>query len=158
MIQIEDSIVVDLPRRQVFPLAASPENMPLWNTAVLESRICGALQRGARVVQRIHLMGHRFETVYEVSSYEPPRLVTYTSTSGPMDIRGTMEFESLRGATRIHWSVAGDCRGFLRVAEPVLVRAGRFEMHACLQNLKRFVEHRSAGHRTARRRPAMAAA
>ncbi len=158
MMRIEDSVVIDRPRRQVFPLAASPENMPLWNTAVLESRIYGALQRGARVVQRIHLLGHRFETVYEVTSYEPPRRVTYTSTCGPMDIRGTMEFVSLRGATRIHWTVAGDCRGFLRVAGPVLIGVGHHEMHACLQNLKRFVEQRPAAPRTTRRAPVHTAA
>ncbi|HYT78427.1 MAG TPA: SRPBCC family protein [Actinomycetota bacterium] len=165
MIAIEESIVIDLPRRRVFALAARPENMPLWNSAVLKSEFHGALREGARVVQCIHLLGHRFETAFRVTCYEPPRRVTYTSTHGPMDIRGTMEFLPLQGRTLVRWTVAGSGRAFFRVGEGVLVRVGRHEMHSCLENLKRFVEQTKAGrgktkapagvpHRLRRRPPA----
>ncbi len=140
MIAIEECIVIDLPRRRVFPVAARPENMPLWNSAVLESELDGALMEGTRVVQRIHLLGRRFQTAFRVTCYEPPRQITYTSTAGPMDIRGTMEFVPLQGRTLVRWTVAGSGRDFFRVGEGVLVRAGRHEMRSCLENLKRFVE------------------
>ncbi len=144
MIEIEDSVLVSQPRSAVFRFAARPENMPLWNPVVHESRVEGRLGAGATVVQAASLLGRRFETVYTVTRYEPGRRIVYTSTRGAMDIRGTMEFRSERGGTLIRWVVCGDCRGFLRAAEGVILGAGRREMHACLANLKRLLDAQAA--------------
>ena len=140
MARIEESIVVGLPREQVFEFAAQPENMPLWNPVVRESRVLGDLEEGAEVVQSIDLLGRRFEATYEVTSYEPCERVEYASSSGPVHVRGTMEFRSVRSGTRIRWEVVGDARGFLRVADGLLLGLGRPEMQSCLENLKRVVE------------------
>jgi uncharacterized membrane protein len=149
MITIEESLAIERPLRQVFRLASRPENMPRWNSAVLESRLVGVLREGAKVVQRIHLPGLRFETVFRVTCYEPPRRVTYTSTEGPVDIRGTMEFLPQPGGTLVRWTVAGSGRDLFGVGKGVLLRVGRHEMRSCLENLKGFVEQSGAGRTTA---------
>ena len=144
MIQVEESIVVARPRAQVFPVAAHPENMPLWNPAVRESTLVGQLRRGAKVIQRVEVLGRGFDTEFEVTAYEPGRRITYASTGGPVRVQGTMEFRADRGRTHVRWIVGGDARGFIRVAESVLLGAGRPEMQACLDNLRHFVEVGSA--------------
>jgi uncharacterized membrane protein len=138
--RIEESIVVALPREDVFEFASQPENMPLWNPVVRESRVVGDLEEGAQVVQRIDLLGRRFETIYEVTHYEPCARVEYTSTCGPVEVRGTMRFSPVSGGTRVRWTVVGDARGFLRVADGVLMGLGRQEMRSCLDNLRRVME------------------
>jgi uncharacterized membrane protein len=143
LIEVEESIVVSLPRERVFEFAALPENMPLWNPVVRESKALGALERGTKVVQRIQLPGRRFETVYEVTCYEPGRRIAYSSTQGPVEVEGTMEFRRERGGTRVRWIVRGDARGFLRFGESILVGLGRPKMRDCLHNLKRAVEERA---------------
>ena len=140
MIQIEETILVSRPRAQVFSVAADPANMPLWNPAVRESTLVGRLRRGAKVIQLVEILGRRFQTEFEVTTYEPGRRVAYTSTSGPLRVQGTMEFRADRGRTHVRWIVGGEPRGFLRVAESVLLGAGRPEMRACLENLRSVVE------------------
>lgn len=140
MIEVEETIRIALPRRRVFAVASRPDNMPLWNPAVLESELVGPMAPGARVVQRIELLGRDFETEYEVTRYEPGHAVTYTSVRGPVRVEGTMRFESAGEYTLVRWTVAGDCRGFLRVGESLLARAGRRELRGCLESLKRVVE------------------
>lgn len=140
MIELEESIHIPLPREHVFAVAARPEHMPLWNPAVLESEVVGEMERGATVLQRIELLGRCYEAEYRVSRYEPPRRVTYTSTVGPVEVEGTMRFAAASGGTLVRWGVLGDCRGFLQVAEGLLARAGRRELRACLDTLRRVVE------------------
>jgi uncharacterized membrane protein len=144
MIEIEDSVFVSSPRQAVFRFAARPENMPLWNPAVRESKVIGRLKAGANVVQLIELFGRRFETVFEVTRYEPFRRVTYSSTGGPIEVKGTMEFSTEPGGTMVRWIVCGDCRGFFRAAEGVLRGLGRREMRDCLERLSRVLEEAEA--------------
>jgi carbon monoxide dehydrogenase subunit G len=141
VVQIEESIDILLPLEDVFMFAAHPENMPRWNPVVKESTLVGSLEEGATVRQSIDVLGRRFGAVYEVTRYEPFRAVEFTCTDGPVEVQGRMEFRRVGGATRIQWTVVGDCRGFLRVAEGVLIGLGRPEMRACLENLKLAVEH-----------------
>jgi uncharacterized protein YndB with AHSA1/START domain len=152
MTTLVEEIRIDMPVRRVFRLAARPENMPRWNSAVLESELHGRLAEGAVVLQRIHLLGRRFATEFRVTRYEPPSRITYTSTLGPMDIEGTMEFTSASGGTQVRWTVTGSSRHFLRVADGMLLRVGRREMRSCLGNLKRFVEQAGPASATRPRR------
>lgn len=140
MIEIEDSVLIDRPPGEVFPMAADPRNMPRWNPAVLASELDGPLRRGATIVQDIDLVGRRFETVFTLRSFQPARSVTFTSTAGPIQVEGTMRFRAEAGGTRVSWTVRGDCRGILRIAERALVLAGKRELRACLARLKRLLE------------------
>lgn len=140
MIEIEHDILIGRDLDEVFSMAADPRNMPRWNPAVLSSELRGSLRRGATVLQHIDLLGRRFETLFEVRRYEPTRHVTYTSTRGPVEVEGTMEFRSEAGGTRVRWRVRGDCRGFLRIAESALELAGKRELRSSLERLKRLVE------------------
>jgi hypothetical protein len=138
--RIEETTFVNVSRWEAFQVAAQPENIPLWNHGVLESNTRGRLGKGAQIVQVARVFGRCFESVYEVTSYLPPRRVTYSSVLGPMDVRGTMEFISKPDGTLLRWTVVGDCRGFLHVGDAVLERVGRREMRACLRKLAELVE------------------
>ena len=140
MIEIEESVFVELPPSRVFRFAGRPQNMPRWNPAIRHSRTVGPLREGAEVEQVVDLMGRRFEVVYEVTEYTPSRRLTCTTTQGPVHVEGTMEFERAPGGTVVRWTVRGDTRGFVRVGKRILVGLGRPEMRACLENLKAILE------------------
>ena len=69
---IRECIGIDLPVERVFRLAARPEDMPRWNSAVVRSELRGRLREGATVVQRIRLLGRQFETTFRVTRYPLP--------------------------------------------------------------------------------------
>jgi Polyketide cyclase / dehydrase and lipid transport len=139
MIEIQDRVSIPSSPDVVFRFAARPENMHYWIPAVIESRVVGRLKAGATVIQRVRLFGRLFETTYDVTAYEPCLRVIYTSTSGPVYVRGTMDFHPEEGGTSVRWVVEGDCHGFLRVSEGVLLPMGRREMRQALQNLRRLL-------------------
>ena len=70
---LEETVEVSLPSRRVFQFAAQPGNVPLWNSAVLESEVRGELRQGVEVLQRVDLLGRRFDVVYVVTRWDPPR-------------------------------------------------------------------------------------
>ena len=140
MLQVEDRVSIGSSPGVVFRFASRPQNMPRWIPSVVESRLIGHLRPGATVVQRVQFFGRQFETRYTVAVYEPPVRVAYTSLSGPMDIRATMEFEPVPDGTAVRWSVLGDCRGFVRVPRAVLMGRGRHEMRAALEALRRLLD------------------
>ena len=140
MLQVEDRISIGSSPGAVFGFASRPQNMPRWIPSVVESRLIGRLRPGATVVQRVQLFGRQFETRYVVTAFEPPVRVAYTSLSGPMDIRATMEFEPAPGGTAVRWSVLGDCRGFVRIPRAVLLARGRHEMRMALEALRRLLD------------------
>ena len=47
-----------------------------------------------------------------------------------------MEFSPETGGTSVRWTVRGDCRGFFRVPQRILLSMGRHEMRLALENLK----------------------
>jgi hypothetical protein len=140
MIEIEQAVALRASPQEVFLFAGCPENMPLWNRAVLRSELLGVLEPGAMVVQIAQVSGLRFETLYRVTSYEPFRQVGFASVSGPMHVEATMRFEGEDPGTLLRWSVRGDCRGFLPVGRSILSLVGRREMRGCLERLKALVE------------------
>jgi uncharacterized protein YndB with AHSA1/START domain len=148
VIEIEDRVWISSSPATVFQFAARPENMASWVPAITESTVLGRLRRGAKVVQRANLLGRSFETVYQVTEYEPFDRIVYTSTTGPMDVRGVMAFRAEEGGTSVRWSVSGDCRGFFRASERMLVAVGRREMHLALQKLKHVMIARSSPDRS----------
>ena len=136
MSQVEDRVFIPLPRMEVFRFAARPENMPAWVPAITHSAVIGRLRRGARVEQHVRLLGRNYQTVFDVTAYEPFRRVAYRSTGGPMDVNGVMEFRTEPGGTLVRWVVQGNCHWFGHVSEAVLLAMGRREMHAALTNLR----------------------
>jgi carbon monoxide dehydrogenase subunit G len=146
-VKIEEVTLVKVPRSEAFRFAALPENMPRWNPGVIESTAIGPLGKGTTVVQTCRVLGRRFETAYRVTSFRPPHRITFTSVRGPMKVQATMEFVPAGGATKVRWTVDGDCLGFLHVGHGVLERVGHLKMHECLQSLARILEDEAVGSR-----------
>lgn len=51
-----------------------------------------------------HLVGHRIESVYEVTEFEPDKRYGFKSLSGSMDSHTLFTFEVMKGSTKINIS------------------------------------------------------
>ena len=140
---VEESVEINRPPDVVFSYVANPENLPEWSGIVLDVQREGQdpLREGARFTTVAKFLGRRFETPFEVVSYEPPRRSSHKSTGGPMPQEWTRTFEETEGGgTRLTQAVEGEPGGFFRLAGPLLERAGRRQFRTDLENLKDLLE------------------
>jgi len=94
------------PLKQVFTFIATPENDFQWQYGTLASDQIseGEMGMGALFHTLGHFMGHRIESVYEVTEFEPNKRYGFKSLSGPIDSHTLYTFEVTKGSTRINIS------------------------------------------------------
>jgi hypothetical protein len=92
------------PLNQVFSFVATPENDFQWQYGTLTSTQISEGEIGIGMVFRSvgHFMGHRIESVYEVTEFEPNKSYGFKSRSGPMDSHTVYTFEVMGGSTKIN--------------------------------------------------------
>ena len=92
------------PLNQVFSFVATPENDFQWQYGTLTSTQISEGEIGIGTVFRSvgHFMGHRIESVYEVTEFEPNKSYGFKSRSGPMDSHTVYTFEVMGGSTKIN--------------------------------------------------------
>jgi hypothetical protein len=98
------SVAVDLPIRDVFDFLAEGRNNPTWRSDVsLVARISGSgapLGVGASYLQQVtDSQGRTVEETYEITVYEPPHLVEFTSTRGQARILGRYTLVAITSRT-----------------------------------------------------------
>lgn len=95
----EESGVIEWPVAEVFALAADPRNDPLWASVVAEARQTseGPLGVGTTFEQVLRLLGRRLEITFEVTEYEPNRMLQIGRFSGRLSSAvGRRTFEPAR--------------------------------------------------------------
>ena len=88
-------------------------------------------------------MGRRMEADNEYVAYEPNRLVTFRTTSGPSLVASYL-FDVVPDGTQVTSRVELQGAGLFGLLEPVIGAGLRREMKAALPALKALLEDRSA--------------
>jgi len=106
MINLNVSTLIYRPVKQVFDFVSTSENDFQWQYGTLTSiQISEGEIRLGTVFRSVgHFMGHRIESVYEVTEFEPNKSYGFRSRSGPMDSHTVYTFEVMGGSTRINIS------------------------------------------------------
>jgi hypothetical protein len=92
------------PLKQVFGFVTTPENDFQWQYGTLASAQIseGAMGIGSLFRSVANLVGHRIESVYEVTEFEPNKSYGFRSQSGLMHSHTLYTFEVTRGSTMIN--------------------------------------------------------
>ncbi|HSL43744.1 MAG TPA: hypothetical protein VK897_09955 [Anaerolineales bacterium] len=91
------------PLQQVFTFVTTPENDFYWQYGTLASDKISRGEMGVGTLFRTvgHFMGRRFESVYEVTEFNPDQRYGFKSQSGPMESYTLYTFEIIKGITKI---------------------------------------------------------
>ena len=142
MARAEVSTTIKRPVEDVFAVVSNPESSPKWSAGSLESTKTSAGPIGvgttARAVSK--LLGRRIETEMEMIEFEPNRMFTTRSTSGPFPIQATVTFEDVNGSTRVNATIEAEPGGFFKVAEPLIVSIAKRQFQSDFDNLKDLME------------------
>ena len=115
------SIHIDRPAEDVFDCVANVENNPSWRTAVIESEwLDDGPMRPGRVGRQVSkVMGRRYEVTAEVVDWDPPRHVSWATTTGGADVRTHCRVEPDGDGCIVTISSEGAFTGVWKLLTPV---------------------------------------
>jgi hypothetical protein len=107
MICIELNTQIYRPLKQVFHFVATPENDFQWQYGTLSSARISTCEMGVGALFRAagHFIGHRIESVYEVTDFEPDKRYGFKSLSENMHSRTLYTFDIQEGSTAVKASI-----------------------------------------------------
>ena len=140
MARFEITVEIARPVEEVFATLADPARLPEWQSSAVEVHAHGPIEPGAHFHEVRSVMGRRLEGTTEVTEYEPPRLFSVRSATGPVrfDVRHTLE--PSEGGTRVDVVAEGEATGALRLAGPMVLRTAEREFRRDFERLKELLE------------------
>jgi uncharacterized membrane protein len=143
MIYLNTSTMINRPVKQVFDFVSKPENDFQWHYGTLaaarlsadDATVLGTFFRSIG-----HLMGHRVQSTFEVTEYEPNRKYGFKSLSGPFQSRTSYTFEKGRDFTQIALSTQVYAINFFQVDQGVLKEKMKKQLGEDLAMLKDLLE------------------
>ena len=134
--------MINRPVRQVFDFVSTPENDFQWQYGTLASaRISEGISDIGTSFRSIgHLMGHRVQSTFEVTEYEPNRKYGFKSLSGPLQSHTSYAFEIDKGVTQIDVSTQVNAINFFQVNQGVLEKNMKKQLEENMAKLKDILE------------------
>ncbi|MGB9377738.1 MAG: SRPBCC family protein [Mycobacteriales bacterium] len=150
MAVIEESVFVAQPPKVVFDFLVRAENLPVWDSSVVEAEQVGndPITVGTRARGTSKVLGRRFDWTTEVTELEPEKRASYRAVEGDLKFSVTNELEAIDGGTRYLYRLEADpgLGGiFGRIADPIVQRAQGRTIRANLENLAELLGEQASG-------------
>ena len=141
---VEESIIINKPRAEVFAFAGNSENLMQWSSNIIEYTASppGPLQSDTTSKGTTRVAGRNVEWTAKVSELEDGEVFSYESVESPMAFTYTYRFEDVPGGTRVTFrqdvpSIGGF---FGKLTDPIVTRMYSRNVAANLANLKELLE------------------
>jgi uncharacterized membrane protein len=142
MAKIETSIVVNRPLEEVFAFTTNLENQLKYQPRLLEAKKTSEGPIGVGTTWRLvgKVLGQRMEFEQQCTEYELNRKFAGRPRSGPFALEERRTYEQVEGGTRFNLTFDFQPRGFMKLAEPLLVSMLKRQAETDLMNLKKLME------------------
>jgi len=143
MIKAQANILIKRPVEEVFRYVSTDffEHYPQWSPEVkeLEKITTGPVRVGTQARQVRTDEGHRTESIFQVTAYQPPRRIWFESLSQPY-YRALYEFEPVSELTRIRFTFELELQLFLIPFKTPISRSLKKGSENVVLNLKQLLE------------------
>ena len=142
MINIISSTHIYQPIKKVFEFISNPENDFQWQYGTLSStRISeGISALGACFQTTGNFMGHRIQSTFEVTEYDPNKKYGFKSLTGPLQSFTTYTFALASGYTQINLLTQANVVNFIELNENILEKKLKKQLKENLAMLKNILE------------------
>ena len=141
---IEESVVIDRGRSEVFAFSTDPVNVPLFNSNMVsfEQLTEGPVGKGTRNHGVVRVVGRTIEWTTEVTEFEQDRRVISRSVESPVGFGLDIKYEDANGGTKVTWHQDSETYGgfFGKLADPLVTRMYAKDVRSNLEKLKELVE------------------
>jgi uncharacterized protein YndB with AHSA1/START domain len=129
MPEAENTVEIARPVAEVFAFLADGENNPRWRSGVLD--ICHTSGNGEGAIYEQGIkgpFGRRVPADYEITRYEPERLIAFRAIAGPVRPEGSFVLEPTGGGTRVTFKLRFVPHGLARLMTPMVAGTMRSEV------------------------------
>ena len=146
---IDETVVIARPPGEVFDFLMLAENLPRWDSSMLECAQIGdgAVTVGTRYRGASKILGRRIEWVTEVVELVPGVRAVSRSVAGPLSFTVSYEVSASPAGTALRYRLAADSGldgAFGRAMEPIVQRAQTKVVRANLGTLASLLEQHAA--------------
>lgn len=136
----EHTVTIRRSPADVFAFVADGETAPQWRPGVVDVAHVSGDGVGAVYRQGVKgPFGRRVAADYEITGYEPGRLLAFRATAGPVRPEGRYEFAADDGGTRVRFSLRCELSGVKRLIAPGVAKSMRAEVES-LERLRAVLE------------------
>ncbi|WP_458781278.1 SRPBCC family protein [Arthrobacter sp. D3-16] len=137
---IEESVLINRPPEEVFQFLIRTENIPVWDSSVIQAEQVGdgPVGVGTRSRGTSKVLGRQFDWVTENVHFDPPKQSVIRSIEGKFDFTISNVLEPEAGGTRLTYRVEVDSGmgGFFgKLADPLVQKAHARTVRANLETL-----------------------
>ena len=142
MINILSSTHIYQPIKKVFEFISNPENDFQWQYGTLAStRISESIAAlGACFQTTGNFMGHRIQSTFQVTEYDPNKKYGFKSLSGPLQSFTTYTFILASGYTQLNLVTQANVVNFIELNENILEKKLKKQLKENLAMLKSIME------------------
>ena len=142
MININSSTLIYRPIKRVFEFISMSENDFQWQYGTLASAQLadGQAKVGTAFRSVGHLLGHRSQSTYEVTEYEPNRKYGFKSLTGPLNSFTSYTFNIAKGCTQVDLSLQANAVNLIEFNENILEKKLKKQIKENLAMLKNILE------------------
>ena len=146
---IDETVVIARPVGEVFDFLMRAENLPRWDSSMLECVQVGsgAVTMGTRHHGASKILGRRIEWTTEVVEFVPGVRAASQSVEGSLTFTVAYEVSASPAGTTLHYRLAAESGlggAFGRAMEPIVQRAQTKVVRANLDKLASLLEQRAA--------------
>ena len=141
---VEESVVINKPRNEVFDFMTVTENVPLWSSNVVEfERLSGEEQTVGGVARgAVKVAGRCLDFTQTILEVEPGTRMRSESTDAKIPFRMELRFADAEAGTKVTmWQETDPFGGFFgKLGEPVVVKLYARDVRGNLEKAKLLLE------------------
>ena len=124
MTHVNSQIHIKRPAAEVFDFISNPENNPQWQSGMQSCEITsdGEWGLGSTYAQQAKFMGRAIVSKFEITQYEPGRLIRgdTVESSFPISFTRIVEPDESGEGCLVQAIVTGDSTGFFKLLNPLM--------------------------------------
>ena len=141
---VDDSIMINRPRGEVFAFAIDPENIPVYSSNLIEFEQVteGPVGKGTRNRGSVKVVGKRIDFTVEVVDFNDGHRVASRSIESPIPFELDVTYEDTAGGTKVSWHQESPGFGgfFGKLTDPLVNRMYAKDVRSNLEKLKELLE------------------
>jgi hypothetical protein len=141
---VDESIIVNRPRSEVFAFGVDPEKVLLYSSNLIEYEQVtdGPVGLGARNRGSVRVAGRRIDFLDEVVEFKDGEAVAYRSIESPLSFELRVTYEDSDGGTMVSWrQETQGFKGFFgKLTDPLVTRMYAKDVRSNLEKFKDLLE------------------
>lgn len=141
---VDESIVINRPRSEVFAFGIDPEKILLYSSNVIEYEQVtdGPVDLGTRNRGSVRVAGKRIDFLDEVVEFKDGEAVAYRSIESPIPFELRVTYEDSDGGTLVSWHQESQVfKGFFgKLTDPLVNRMYAKDVRSNLEKFKDLLE------------------